>query len=54
MYTIKLFTSNGNPVGEIEESDINEALEIVKSHIAYNDTIVVISDSEYIDGIVVI
>lgn len=54
MYTIKLFTSSGKPIGTTEEENIDDALEIVKGHITSNDTIVVIADSEYIEGVVII
>jgi len=54
MYKIKLFTSTGRFLGETEEKDIDDALEIVKGHIEDNDTIAVISDSEYIEGIEII
>ena len=54
MYKIKLFTGTGHFIGETEENDIDDALEIVKVHISENDTIAVISDQSYIDWITII
>jgi len=54
MYKIKLFTSTGSFIGDPEEIDIDDALEIVKGHIENNDTIAVISDSDYIEGIEIV
>ena len=51
MYKIKLFSSSGRFIGETEEENIDDAMEIVKSHITSNDTIAVVSDNDYIDSI---
>jgi len=45
---LKLYTSTGKFIGEIEFDDLDEALECAKSHIESNDTIVVIGDIEYL------
>lgn len=50
MWVVKLYTSVGFFIGEVEFDDIEDALENVKGHISSNDTVAIIGDKDYIES----
>jgi hypothetical protein len=48
MYIVKIFWSDGDPLGEVSFEDIDDALECVKGHITTNNVYCTVGDEENI------